>query len=88
MAQEFRLGWDRYWSGDPNERRGGTIGLGSGAYFQWIGHANHIAVECSSNAFLEPAHLLSPAEEDRLVRWGFSSPTSGLPNFWLEVIDR
>lgn len=88
LAQEFRFVWDRYRSGDPNERRGGTIALGSGAYFQWIGYANRIAVECSSNAFLEPAHLLSPAEEDRLVGWGFSRPTPELPNFWLDVIER
>lgn len=88
LAQELRLVWDRYRAGDLNERRVGTIGLGSGAYLQWIGYANHIAIECSSNAYLGPAHLLSPAEEDRLVRWGFSRPTSELPNFWLGVIDR
>lgn len=88
LAQEFRFVWDRFRSGDPNERRGGTIELGSGAYFQWIGYVDRIAVECASNTYLEPAYQLSADEEELVVRWGFNLPTADLPNFWLDVTDR
>jgi hypothetical protein len=89
-ALAFELGviWDGYRSGDPNERRIGNLHLGSGAYIQWIGYAERLAIECSSNTFLQPSHLLSAEEEERLVHWGFSRPTDRLPNFWLDVTER
>src|SRR4051794_17843956 len=88
LTQELQFVWDRYRSADASERRGGVIELASGAYFQWIGYSDRIAVECSSNEFLEPAHQLSAEEEERLVHWGFSRPTDELPNFWMDVTRR
>jgi hypothetical protein len=88
LTHELERIWDAHRSADPNERRIGTLQLGSGAYLQWIGYSDRIAVECSSNDYLPAAHQLSVAEEERLVHWDFNRPTHDVPNFWMDVVRR
>lgn len=80
--------WGVRRSGDPNERRIGTIDLDDGAYLQWIGYAERIVLECSSNAFLTEDNRLDEQQERTLLRAGFQPPDDREPNFWISVEER
>jgi hypothetical protein len=88
MTTELLCVWDRYRAADWAERRTGTLDLASGAYLQWIGYADRVVVECSSNTYLNGASRLSVEEELTLVSWGFAPPDDRAPNFYLEAESR
>ena len=88
LTNDLRMLWDQHRTDDFSERRIGTLTLSSGAYFQWIGYSDVLAVECSSNTFLQDGSRLSPQEEATLLRAGFGAPDDDEPNFWLVVENR
>jgi hypothetical protein len=79
LTEEFRAVW-RARSGDWSERPIGCLGLGSGAYVQWIGYSDRVLVEVSSNAYLDLPYQLDPVEEQRLIAYGFAAPDDESPN--------
>jgi hypothetical protein len=88
LADDLTELWDCFRSADLNKRRIGTLELDDGAYVQWIGYANRLVVEVSSNTYLPETAKLEPGQE-RLIRTaGFSPPNDAEPNFWLPVHDR
>lgn len=88
LTTDLQLLWDHHRTDDFSERRIGTLELTSGAYVQWIGYSDALAVECSSNAFLDGPSRLTPPQEASLLRAGFQGPDDEEPNFWLVVADR
>lgn len=87
LTEDLVLLWQHHRTDDLGERRIGTLELASGGYLQWIGYADALAVECSSNTYLPRSARLSAQDEATLVRAGFSRPDDDDPNFWLRVRD-
>lgn len=88
LTADLHALWDHHRIDDVAQRRIGSLQLASGAYVQWIGYGRELAVECSSNAFLDDGARLSEAEQQTLQRAGFMPPDEDVPNFWLAVEER
>jgi hypothetical protein len=88
LAEDLRQLWDNHRSDDCSERRIGTLELSTGAYVQWIGYADCLVVEVSSNTYLAGSARLSPAQEAAVLQQGFFAPDDDDPNFTWHVAER